>query len=278
MTDDEREIHRMAMEHLEEDLYIDISEVIEHPPVAISKGTYDIVMSDGSVKTYPIPLCTYGNFSFVQAPPKIGKSYFTNLFASSYLAKKTNFTADMTGDAKGKLLHIDTEQGEFHAQKVFQRTARMCEFEPSNYLTFGMRKISYKSRVEMIEYLLEKHQDVKFVIIDGVADLVADVNDINGCRELVDHLMRWTAQYNIHILTIIHSNFGSNKPTGHLGSFLEKKCETQIRLERNDVNPRLITAKPMNVRNKAFEPFSFKVNDYGLPEVETDLYDVLDGF
>ena len=40
--------------------------------------------------------------------------------------------------------------------------------------------------------------------------------------------MAWSTVYDCHIVTVIHSNFGSDKPTGHLGSFLEKKAETQI--------------------------------------------------
>ena len=48
--------------------------------------------------------------------------------------------------------------------------------------------------------------------------------------------MEWSAKFNCHIVTVIHSNYGSEKPTGHLGSFLEKKTETQIQLELNSVH------------------------------------------
>ena len=33
----------------------------------------------------------------------------------------------------------------------------------------------------------------------------------------------------------------------------------------------------MRSRNRGFEDFSFKVNDKGLPELELDLYDVMEG-
>ena len=74
---------------------------------------------------------------------------------------------------------------------------------------------------------------------------------------------------------IIISNFGSDKPTGHLGSFLEKKAETQIQLEANTVNKEWITVKCKRSRGYAFETFSFKVNEIGLPEIVGDLYDPL---
>ena len=70
------------------------------------------------------------------------------------------------------------------------------------------------------------------VILDGVADMCNDVNDIKSCNSLVSALMRISQQNNCHIINVIHQNFGSAKlGTGHLGSALEKKSETTIVLE-----------------------------------------------
>ena len=80
---------------------------------------------------------------------------------------------------------------------------------------------------------------------------------------------------NCHIVTVIHSNFGSDKATGHLGSTLYKKCETAINLEANTVNKGLVTVSCKMSRNTAFEDFSFMVNDYGLPKVQGAIYDIL---
>jgi hypothetical protein len=35
--------------------------------------------------------------------------------------------------------------------------------------------------------------------------------------------MKWTQDLNIHIITVIHSNFNSDKATGHLGFFYGKE-------------------------------------------------------
>ena len=278
MTEDEKEVHRMLMESIEEDAYVDVSEEIDHPPVAISMGEYSINTPNGT-RTYPIPLGTYGNFSFIQAPPKSMKTFMLGLLSSVYLGGTTNYTGNMKGNQDGKMLiHFDTEQGRFHAQRVFQRPLRMTEFEAERYKTYGLRKFSHKTRRELIEYVLyENAGKVGYVIIDGIADLLCDVNNIVEANDLAQDLLRWTEETGCHIVTVIHSNFGSHKATGHLGSVLEKKAETQIRLERNDVNPHLITAKCMRSRNRGFEDFSFKVNDKGLPELELDLYDVMEG-
>jgi hypothetical protein len=83
---------------------------------------------------------------------------------------------------------------------------------------------------------------------------------------IVQKVMTWTSKLSCHLMTVLHQNFGSDKPTGNLGSALEKKAETQIKLEKNEVNKGWITVECKRSRNRGFEPFSFKVNDKGLPE------------
>jgi len=115
------------------------------------------------------------------------------------------------------------------------------------------------------------------VVIDGIADLVSDVNDLEQSNNVVQKIMEWSQKFSCHIITVIHSNFGSDKPTGHLGSLLEKKTETQIQLETNTVNKDWITVKCKRSRGYAFDTFSFKVNNVGLPEIIGNLYNPLEG-
>ncbi len=264
------------MDQLIETTYINPEEEIGYPPVAVSMG--EAVMNG---KSYPVPIGTYGNFSFVQAPPKSKKTFFISLLGSVYLSGRNNFGGKLTGHRKDEcLVHFDTEQGKFHAQKVFRRVLDMDSSEDVGcYHTFGLRTLSYKERLEFIEYYLYNKLEKKagLVIIDGIADLVSDVNNLEESNLVVQKVMKWSAELDCHIVTVIHSNFGSDKPTGHLGSFLEKKTETQIQLEVNTVNKELVTVSCKRSRGFSFETFSFKVNEKGLPEVEGDLYDILDG-
>jgi RecA-family ATPase len=143
------------------------------------------------------------------------------------------------------------------------------------YFTYGLRTLGYKTRIEFIEYCIKAKSNTGLVIIDGIADLVGDVNDLQQANDCVQKLMEWSAKNNCHIICVIHSNFGSDKPTGHLGSFLEKKCETQIQLEANTVNKEWVTVRCKRSRGYAFDTFSFEVNDLGLPQIIGDLYDPL---
>jgi hypothetical protein len=273
--DEQQTEQYLIMQSIEEDCNIDINEKLDYPPVALSLGE---TLIKGKIKDMllPIPIGTYGNFSFVQAPPKTKKTFFISLIASVYLSDQNHFGGDLKGHREGKeLIHLDTEQGKWHCQRVFKRVAEMSGTS-DGYLTYGLRTINYKDRIDFIDYCLEhKAENAGLLIVDGIADLCADVNNIEESNACVQRLMEWSAKHKVHIMCVIHSNFGSDKPTGHLGSFLEKKAETQIQLEANTVNKEWITVKCKRSRGYAFETFSFKVNDIGLPEIVGDLYDPL---
>jgi len=280
MKEVDEDTHKITMEFLYDECIINPLIKQEPPIPAISCGTKTYESKDGVVD-YPIPIGTYGNFSFVQAPPKSKKSFFVSLLSAAYLATEINgFTGDLKGHRNGKhIIHFDTEQSNFDAYRCFRRPIEMAATNDlASYHTFALRQLSYKDRVDFIEwYLYDKleKENIGLIIIDGIADLCSDVNNIEESNYVVQKLMTWTKELNCHIVTVIHSNFGTDKPTGHLGSFLEKKAETQIQLELNTVNKDLVKVSCKRSRNASFEDFNFKVNNFGFPQVEGDLYDIL---
>jgi hypothetical protein len=282
MTEAELEIERMYMERLDEECAIDVSEKIEYPPVAISMGEYTMSTQNGSLR-FPIPIGTYGNFSFISGQPKTKKSFFVSLLNGVYLSKsgQNKYGDTIKGNREGRCaVHFDTEQGKFHAQRVFRRPFAMNETEEVGcYHTYGLRPIGYKDRIKFIDYklkqIIEQGQKIGLVTIDGIADLVSDANNIEESNLIVQKVMTWSSIYDCHIMLVVHTNFGSTKATGHLGSFLQKKCETEILLEANEDES--IAVKCNRSRNYSFKEFSFEVSKKGLPYVTRDLNDTLSG-
>jgi len=245
--------------------YVDPQEKIEYPPIAISKGT------TGGNNPIPLPLGTYGNFSFISAAPKSKKTFLVSLLAAAYLSCDKKYTKDMVGSRKKKkLIHYDTEQGRFHAQRTFNRVVRMCE-DTSDYYSYALREYSAYERLEFINWHLYNIDNPGLVIIDGIADLILDSNDLVQSNELIQYLMKWTQDLNIHIITVIHSNFNSDKATGHLGSFMEKKTETQISLQLSPDDRDLAVVKCRRARGYPFEDFAFRIESDGLPYIQDSL-------
>ena len=277
MTEKETE-QNMLMEFIADTCYIDINKKIDYPPVCLSYGE-KVLQSDKGDSIIPIALGTFGNLSVITAPPKTKKTFFVSLLASAFLSGTNIYGGEIKGHrGSGDLIHIDTEQGAWHCSKVFRRPLDMDRDIPKEkYHTFALRTIGFKERLEFIEYYLKENiKEPSLVIIDGVADLCADVNNIEQSNQLVSALMRLSQQQNVHIICVIHQNYGSQKlGTGHLGSALEKKAETVISLEANTVNKNWVTVKCGRSRGCSFDTFSFEVNKKGLPTIVNDLYDPL---
>jgi len=263
-------------------VYIDTSIDIDYPPSVLSYGEKTLKTKGGDI-TYPISIATAGNISYITAPPKSKKSFFVSLLASVYLSGGNNFGGKLKGHREGRcLMHFDTEQGHFHAARCFKRSEQMANIKDVGcYQTYALRTLSYTQRLEFIEWCLEQNKENEketgLVFVDGAADLVADVNDLKSCNEMVAKLMQLSTRYNTHIMVVMHQNFGSSKlGTGHLGSFLEKKSETVIELELNTTNKEWVTVMCKRSRGFPFEKFSFSINEYGLPFVVGEIYDPLE--
>jgi len=266
--EEEKEIERMYYESIEDSLRVDLDVDVEEPPIALSFGTHSYTTKNGS-KTVETPIATYGNFSFIQAPPKSYKSFFTSLVVSAYLKSQNRWVGDkFKSHRDGRdVYHFDTEQGRWHSQRSFRRASDMAAVT-EGYNTYCLRTVSYKDRLGFINHKLSEAEDGKvgLVIIDGIADLVADVNNIEESNQCIQKLMEWSSNFDCHIMIVIHSNHGSTKPTGHLGSFCEKKTETQISLNREE-DSKIVDVTCKRSRNRGFDDFSFFINKFGYPEI-----------
>jgi RecA-family ATPase len=79
------------------------------------------------------------------------------------------------------------------------------------------------------------HGGVLMVLIDGIADFCNDPNDAKECFELVRKLHKLAVDHGCLIVSVIHENpgQGGGKTRGHLGSQLERKAETSLRLQKD---------------------------------------------
>ena len=249
--------------------FVDIDEVLKPQPVAISIGS-----SQYKGQNYPIPFGSYGDFSCIVGASKSKKTFLKSLLTACYIGGNSNiYASEIKGHNVGKkwIIDIDTEQSQFHAQRVFRRVAEMVGANPINYKPFALRTLSANERFKFIDWIFNESKykgNIGLLIIDGVADLVSDVNNLEQSNEVSQKLLEWSGNENCHIITVLHRNFGSNKPTGHLGSAVLKKAETVVFVEKED-DAVLVTSEYS--RNQPFENFAFEVNADWLPCVINEM-------
>lgn len=243
--------------------FVDVNKPLPPPPVALSLGTY---VYKG--RNYFIPFGTYGNFSCLVGASKSMKTFLKSALLAGYIGGRSqNYFPDMRGHStEGKfIIDIDTEQSLWHTQRVAKRVCEMVGHDYKLYKPFSLRKEDALHRFQFIEWILmesEYRKNIGLISIDGAADILESVNDLDLSNKIVQGMMKWTEVANCHLTTILHRNHGSEKPTGHLGSAIMKKAETVAFVERND-DWTVVT--PNYCRNYPFEAFSFGLNGDHLP-------------
>jgi len=223
---------------------------------------------------------TLGNFSAIIGKAKARKTFLATMFAAAS-SGKDDIYKKFIPKGGGRVLYIDTEQSKYHAQIVVKRIKAMVGSE-SNIRMFALRPYSPSERVEIIERILFEEEGVGLVILDGVRDLITNINSEEQSTEAVTRLMKWTAEYNIHIMCVIHQNKADANARGHIGTEIQNKSESVISVTKPDLENFRSTVKNEYSRSMGFDEFSFSIED-GIPVVEgfskdKDLRDEKDPF
>ena len=218
------------------------------------------------------PVCTRGNISAICGEAKSRKTFLTTALVASAMAipcnKLDNFS-NVSKDMNINVLWVDTEQGEQHVRRVVNRITHMTGAEMGGAIveprltTLALRELAPHERKNIIyDAMALRHYDI--VVIDGVADLQRNTNDLEESDALVDELMKLSTQAQTHIISVLHTNPGSDKARGHLGSSLQRKCESVLFVHR--VGDCTIV-EPQFCRNEPFERFAFTVSEEGIPRL-----------
>jgi len=242
------------------DALIDPAEEIKQQPIALSIGE-----SIYKGNSYPIPFGSYGDFSCIVGASKSRKTFFKSMIEAAFIGGNSNIhNPSIKGHNNERkfVLSFDTEQSHFHAQRVQRRVLELiggnCEF----YKTFGLRGYTPKERFDFIDWVVfesDFKNNVGLMSIDGFVDLVTDFNSLEQSTGLTEKLLNWTAKGKMHCTGILHKNFGTAKPVGHVGSSILKKAETVVFVESQEDNSTIVKCEYS--RNQPFKEIKFNVDD-----------------
>jgi hypothetical protein len=210
-------------------------------------------------------ISSIGNILTIVGKAKSRKTFFLSLVVSSFLKRENNneiFRTNIPKD-KNKILVFDTEQSNTDAQVIYERVKNQINGESmDNLIVLGLRTLSPAERLSFIEETINNIDDVFLVIIDGIRDLLLDINNAIESTLITHKLMKWSGSRKLHIINVIHQNKIDNNPRGHIGSELKNRSESVISIEKkNEVS----IVKQMELRGKDFKSFAFSINEYGTP-------------
>lgn len=221
-------------------------------------------------------IATFGNFSASTGKAKSKKTFNISAMVAAAVTNTTvlNYRACLP-EGKRKILYFDTEQSKYHCHNVLERIYKLSGLsvkkDDPRLLFWGLREYTPKLRIALIDYALRKHQEVGLVIIDGLRDLMYDINNGKEVTDVMTVLMAWTSVYDLHIHTVLHLNKNDNNPRGHIGTELENKAETVLIISKNLQNNSISEVRPMHMRDKEFSTFAFHIDDNKLPVLDNGI-------
>jgi hypothetical protein len=198
-------------------------------------------------------ICTAGNLTNIQAQAKAGKTAALGCIIAAALASETNDPDDplaapdclgfSAAPHEGKaVILFDTEQAPYDAWSLVQRAVSRAGSSdlPPSFRFYSVADIPTAKRRAYLAAEMERASEecggIHSVFIDGIADLCVDPNDAMESNGLVDELVQLAIKHECPIITVLHENPSgaeTGKTRGHLGSQLERKAESNLRVVKD---------------------------------------------
>lgn len=237
--------------------------------MAINWDQYEIKITDqyekpeGLIYQGERLILSRGNIATITGKAKAGKGCTCIGIMAAIEDECITLTLD---ESVKKILYIDTEQANYHAQNIIKRVYKLCDWDlskPRDELTLlALRPQTAKERFSITEKAIENYKP-DLVFVDGVRDLLNDFNNIDESSNVVNSLMKWSHDYNCGIINIIHVNKNDRNARGHCGTELINKSESVLEVVNENG---IISVASTYSRNLPPDSFSFRIVN-GLPQV-----------
>lgn len=188
-------------------------------------------------RAYDVPCFYRGELVAVCGKAKSGKTLFLSMIMACCLTSKILALERVSGDGKPlRVLWLDTEQSQQSTQEIMLKriipmAGNINSFDECFY-SYNLRGLGYETRRELMEVAINTlHPDL--VIIDGIKDLVTDINDAVQATQIMEQLMMLAQKNNCCIVNVLHQNKSEadHNMRGSIGTELTNKAFEVYRCE-----------------------------------------------
>ncbi len=219
------------------------------------------------------PTLPKGNLIALSAKWKNGKTFLCDVLTAVFLGSE-RFAGCRSLFSQGKVSFYDTEQAKSdtsHIRKVIDAMTPECRHH--DYEVYCLRPMNIDrtsedsdelTRYEFISQTIA-HDKPDLVIIDGIADLLYNYNDVIESQRLVNRLAALANEHNCAMVVVMHQNKGLHDKNmkGHLGTMLNQKCSDVFSVEK--CGGIFVVSNTIS-RHQPCGDFVFKLTADGVPE------------
>ena len=181
-----------------------------------------------------------------------------------------------SGGESLRVLWIDTEQSQQSTQEIIrerimpmmQEKDNERDVDLSNYLyAFNLRGMGYELRRRMVSVAV---QTVKpdLCIIDGIKDLMTNINDADQATMIMEQLMDLAKAVNCCIVCVLHQNKSESDRNmrGSIGTELTNKAFEVYQCEFLERREMFKVTQTLSRKKRIKEAIGYRLNEKGLPE------------
>ena len=220
----------------------------------------------GGVGTLP-----RGDIQAIKAKSKNGKSFLCAVFMASVFGSDV-FPFESLENAP-VVLYFDTEQNKRNTAKLARCAHSLLGWDikqnHKDFHAYSLRTMETPERLPFIDKTISE-QKPTITFIDGIADLIENFNDVEQSSDLINHLMRLSADNDCAIVCVLHTNKGKDDSgmKGHLGTMLLQKASDVFEVRKTDGT---FNVTESDCRNQPIGDFAFSIDGHGVPMPTTTL-------
>lgn len=218
---------------------------------------------------------TYGSLMILTGKPKARKTTFLHAFIGSAITNDSIWSINSTLKAdKNLIVLLDTEQSMYDLHQSLNRLQNTISRKLStqtNFKAYSARSLDVSQIIELVKTICEQNTNIGLICIDGLLDLVNDINDVREAKAAIQFLKQTCDTYNVGIIGILHQNKGTNFSLGHLGSFASRHAQSELSIEKNESGTSTLSATFLRSADD-IKPIEIEYNEYD------QRYDVINSY
>lgn len=197
---------------------------------------------------------------------KSGKTFVTSMLMACCQSRDV-LAFQRIGDEPLRVLWYDTEQSDESTQDILKnRVMRMVDGDGKLFDIFNVRGVAWKERRDLLREAVTRCKP-DLVIVDGIRDLVNDINDGVLAQEVMEELMHLATEHDCCIVCVLHQNKSGEDHNlrGWIGTELMNKAFEVYSCEKL-LPQRIFSLEQTLTRKYDIErTMYFEVGDDGLP-------------
>ena len=216
----------------------------------------EVLLSMGGTEMF-----TCGDISTVVSKAGHGKTTLLSLLVGQMISPKDEFFITQLSE-EDKIVYFDTEQSDYDVWRVISRISKVTGLDAKNlHDKVQVYKTEHIGDSSRKDFIIGTIKDVKpkFVIIDGLTDLISSINDEEIAKRTISEIRAIANDLKCHILSVVHANESSttDEPRGWIGKEGVRKSEGIIHVKFDNKE---FKVKCLKGRHGRFQEWTFELD------------------